>query len=509
VGPPGGGTDDDPHFVYAASSDGMVHAFHSKTGEEAFAYIPQDMLPRIRTLFVQGGQNADPGEHLYGPANSPKVKRICVANCDGASKTMRTALIVPQGFGGDDLFALDIEEPMKDGKVKTTEAPVTLLWHSEHAAAIGQASEYDKVMGQAISVPGHYHAFLKKDGSKEDRLIFASGYTDETSSKKGLAIVNAAAADGSLRGSPVDVSGDAGTCANPKVDKTEPTLLTDVAVARNYGQDADKQIAAAYLGDTWGNLYRYSPKRWDDGRVDDNKQGTLSVVKRFGCGHPLHFAPTVVQPDHDLNVSKENKDLLYLVQVTNSAMDPVTIDKSTAYPTSQMVILRDKQPSFTTVEDASFAPVVLSPADPAQICGELDAETGKCTAALGERARPTSTPLAVLKINENKEVDGFILLSLWYVPDQGGCTKGATYAAVHRVDSGTDVVVKQIEGEKLGDEPVVGAVVASGKLVVATADGPKIVSTPGLGQFSPLPPGTGSTTTLIDRYRQVNWTELP
>jgi hypothetical protein len=78
-------------LVYAASDDGMLHAFFTrdttiggtpfKGGQEAFAYIPADLFSTMTTLYAQGGQKADPRKHLFGMSSSPKVKNVCWDNC--------------------------------------------------------------------------------------------------------------------------------------------------------------------------------------------------------------------------------------------------------------------------------------------------------------------------------------------------------------------------------------------------------------------------------------------
>ena len=124
-----------PNLTYVGSSDGMLHAFFTRDvtvgsatylgGQEAFAYIPQTMLAVADKLFAQGGQLPDPKDHVYGLANSPKVKSLCTANCDGASGTpiWKTVLAMAYGFGGTEAFALDITDPFDGGGVKTASAP--------------------------------------------------------------------------------------------------------------------------------------------------------------------------------------------------------------------------------------------------------------------------------------------------------------------------------------------------------------------------------------------------
>jgi hypothetical protein len=502
-------------LTYAGSSSGMLHAFHSRNqtvggtsylgGREAFAYIPQDLLKTIRRLFAQGGQRRSPRDHFYGVANSAKVKKICTSNCaTPGMEVYKMALVMPEGFGGSDVFALDIGSPFSATGIRSalTDPPVKLLWNTETTVSSTDKAAYDGALGKTISLPGFYYA---KNASKDDfRSIWASGYTDATNSAIGLKLVNASTSTGAIVSSHSVVGMGAG-CTKTKVDPTEPTMLTDVPVARRFGSQDYERIAAAYVGDTWGNLFRYVPSTDSEGNVL-GATGSLTVVDSFTCSHPLHFSPTVVQLDrHD---SSKNPGQIYLAQVTNSAMDLNTDDWSTGFPASQIIIRKDVAAAGSAVNpdstwgDASGR-IVLNANNSAQICGKWNNSTKTCTTALPSNARPVSSPAGILRDDFN----GFSLVTLWYVPNASGCTKGETYLTIHEVTTGESV--GQIYGDKIADEPVVGAVFAAGKLMVVLASGPKEITANNMGAITVEQTLSGAHTTLVDRYRRIGWTELP
>jgi type IV pilus assembly protein PilY1 len=112
-----------PQLVYVGADDGMLHAFfgHAGTrpwletyqgGEEAFAFIPNDMLPVITKLYAQGGQKlaVDKSEHIFGLAASPKVKDMCIGSAapPPPAPIGTPSLVMPEGPGGNKPFALDI-----------------------------------------------------------------------------------------------------------------------------------------------------------------------------------------------------------------------------------------------------------------------------------------------------------------------------------------------------------------------------------------------------------------
>jgi len=295
------------------------------------------------------------------------------------------------------------------------------------------------------------------------------------------------------------------TCAKPKVDPTEPTVLADISVARRFGNADTERIAAAYVGDTWGNLFRYVPDTDAEGNVVGTT-GTVSVVDTFTCSHPLHFAPTVVQLDRHDNT--KNTGNMFIAQVTNSAMDLNTDGVDASWPASQLIIRKDVAASGSAVNaDASWGPsggrIVLNANVSTQICGVWNAAGNSCTTPLPAQARPVGSPTGILR----SDFQGFGLVTLWYVPDPAGCTKGETYLTIHEVD--VSETVKQIHGEKVGSEPVVGAVFAAGKLMVVLASGPKAINSAKLGNVKVEYNRSGTSTTMIDRYRRIGWTELP
>jgi hypothetical protein len=499
-------------LLYVGASDGMLHAFYSRDqsvgsgtysgGREAFAYIPQDMLPVIRRKFAQGGERPAPREHVYGVANSPKVKKVCTANCTVVgSQTYKYILAMPEGLGGTEMFALDVTTPFDGNGIKTSLAPVNLLWHTENLVSSTDKATYNAALGKTMSLPGYY--FVKSADMSDYRMIFASGYTEATSSALGLKVVTARAATGVIQATPGSVVGLGAACALPKLDPTEPTLLADVAIARRFATGDQDRIAAAYFGDTWGNMFRWVPTTDSSGIVQTGA-GVLNTVDSLSCNHPLHFSPTIVQLDR--TDATKSPGAIFIAQITNSALDTRTAATSATYPASQIVIRKDvTQAGYTVAGDSTWGTagrLTLSAANSNQICAV--GITGACTTAMPANARPIASSTGVVR----DELDGFALVTLWYVPDANGCNKGRTFITVHDVSvTGT---ATQIHGEQIADEPVVGAVFVAGKLMVIRQDGPRQVTVNGLGSIKAgVPGGGGASTGLVDRYRRIGWTELP
>jgi hypothetical protein len=487
-----------PYLTYTGSSDGMLHAFftHNVTvggksylgGQEAFAYLPQTMLPVANKLFAQGGQLPDPKDHIYGLANSPKVKSLCTQNCDGTSGTpsWKTVLVMAYGFGGTEAFVLDITNPFDGSGVKTGSAPAPLMWSTQYLTP-SATSAYDNDLGLTTSVPAFYYA---KGSAKDDfRLIFGSYYTDAVTGQMGKTVINSSVKTGAIvqdvKVNPIN------SCAQAF------GLLSDVATARNFTAGEEVQIHAAYFGDTWGTLYRYVPGV--SGAYNfTSTTGAVSTVEAFGCTQPVHYAPAIVQLDRDRGTNHPGE--IYIVQVTNSALD----EETKAFPASKMIIRRDLATAPGAVaNDSNFTPIVLNAGVATQLCGLTNAAGTVCLEALPATARPNATPMAILK----QDGSGFQIISTWYQPATDACADGITYLAIHEVTVAGGIAQKF--ATKLASEPVTSAVFVGNRLMFVKQSGVTDLT-------SVIPPGitwTGAATLAppgsLERVRRIGWVEIP
>jgi len=472
---------DRPNLTYVGADDGMLHAFFTRAatvgstnfaaGSEAFAFIPQDMFRVVTRQYVLGGQPADPARHIFGLANSPKVKNLCISRCDDpAAAVWKTLLMMPAGYGENESFVLDITAPFSSAGV--ADPPVTMKWHTESTSA----GVYEGALGLTISVPAF---FLNKTTGLDDfRVIFGSGYpVDPSSTTQGRQVVTASAATGTVIETR-SVSPNS-SCA------LDLALLGDVATARDFAAGQDNKLLAAYLGDTHGRLWR-------------SRVGIpLAQVADLDCNHPLVFSPAVVQLDRD-DPANHARDI-YLVQVTNSALD----DETRTFPPSKIVLIKEKADAAGVVTtDSTFGTagkVVLTVGVDNQICG-VTGTNGACTTPMPAGARPTGTPIAILR----RDGSGFIIMALWYTPAPNGCGKGTTYLTIHQVLA--DAVSQRL-GLVVGNEPVISPVIVGGKVVVVGSAGATNISS-SLGVT--LTPGTSAPTTGARQgaYGVVGWTEL-
>ena len=90
-------------MAYVGANDGMIHAFDIDTGEEMWAFIPNNLLPKLKDLTRLDYC------HEYFVDLSPKVADMYVGG------VRKKVLVGGERGGGDVFFALDITDPSPDG----------------------------------------------------------------------------------------------------------------------------------------------------------------------------------------------------------------------------------------------------------------------------------------------------------------------------------------------------------------------------------------------------------
>ena len=97
--------------VYAATNEGYIHAFDTTSGEELFAYMPEELLKNIKTQQANTGS----GNHLYGIDGNMSLWRHD-ADKDGlitAGTDDKVYLYFGLRRGGRSYYALDVTNPEK------------------------------------------------------------------------------------------------------------------------------------------------------------------------------------------------------------------------------------------------------------------------------------------------------------------------------------------------------------------------------------------------------------
>ena len=138
--------------VYIGSNDGMIHCFRVTNGEELWGFIPYNLLPRLKEMFIPNGYS--PGYHLDRKVyvdGSPSVADVYYGS------QWRTVLICGQGKGyGSSLaggrnyyFALDVTNP----------ADPQPLWEFTHST-VGETWSVPAIARAGLSAGPTWVAFM-------------------------------------------------------------------------------------------------------------------------------------------------------------------------------------------------------------------------------------------------------------------------------------------------------------------------------------------------------------
>ncbi len=232
----------DPDLVaYVATNDGYLHAVDSLSGLEYFAFVPQEMLPRLNYIF----EDVPVAGKAYG-LDGTVVPWMNDANKDNDLKDAgdHVYLYFGQRRGGRDIFSLDVSNP---------NSPV-LRWVIK-----GGTGAYTE-LGQTWSTPNVER--LKLNGNTRTVLIFGGGYDT------GQDTVSVRTADAVGR-SVYIVDADTGALlwrAGP--DAGADLQLTDMKYSipgriKPIDVDSNGYVDQLYFGDMGGQLWRIDIKESD------------------------------------------------------------------------------------------------------------------------------------------------------------------------------------------------------------------------------------------------------
>lgn len=256
----------DEHYEYAeavlvGTDMGLLHAFHFDTGNELFAYLPQNMLPHVAELAANGplnfGQPSELEKHRFGISSTLNHGWVFDEN----AATWRHLAVLGFGKGGTEYIALDISHlaRLENGD------PLEVLWTSWTVADAAWKQAYEDGLGQTWSRPalsygvpaGNTPSFQQEP---EAFLVFASGYPENpVEPYQGHTMFAVDALTGESAG---EVAYFPSPVNQTKIyDKiADYALVPDPAVATHCESGYWGEMQEVYLADPYGQLFR-----WDFG----------------------------------------------------------------------------------------------------------------------------------------------------------------------------------------------------------------------------------------------------
>ena len=228
-------------MVYVGANDGMLHAFKADSGEEAWAFVPTDVMPNLWKL----------ADFDYRNMHTNFVNgEITVADIYD-SGTWKTILVGGLGQGGKAFYALDISNPLSP----------TLLWEL-NSSALDLGFSYGKPV------------VTKRASDNKWVVLITSGYNNTTGLGKLYVLDAKTGGDLSSGG----ISTGVGSAVNPS------GLAQVSAFATNPGKNNLAQYV--YGGDLFGNVWRFD--------ITDNTVIKLTTLKtNTNIAQPITTGPSL------------------------------------------------------------------------------------------------------------------------------------------------------------------------------------------------------------------------
>ena len=232
--------DTDDAVVFATTNEGYLHAIDAKTGVELWAFLPQEMFPRLRALYL----NATSATRNYGLDGNVRVLKYDV-NSDGIVNGNDRVLVffsTGRSTTASRYYAVDV----------TTRDQPKFLW------ALGPTEL--PALGQTWSTPtiARVNISLATQNSQKLVLIFGGGYDasdegiDYVQSTVGNRIFMVDAVSGALLWTAAPTS-DAYTLPLElaRMQHAIPAAITVLDL------DGDSFADRMYAGDLGGQLWRF------------------------------------------------------------------------------------------------------------------------------------------------------------------------------------------------------------------------------------------------------------
>jgi type IV pilus assembly protein PilY1 len=331
--------------VYAASNDGMLHAFETDVnnnpyyqtagiptaatsddaftgnntgnGVERWTYIPRVILPGMYRLADTGS----PFPHAYHVDGSPTVGDICLSPCT-SQDNWRTILVAGLNSGGRGYYALDVTNPLAPkGLWEFTNSTFCALTDSAGVptATSPAGGDYKSDCHVGLSYGNPIIAKRKSDGKWV--VFVTSGYNNNINGGDGKGYLYMLdAATGVILGR---FSTGVGTAASP----------SGLARINGWATSAmlDNTVLGIYGGDLEGNLWRFD--------MDSSSGSYLQVTKIAALVNSLGLAqPITVRPELG---ELESSGLKKRIVMVGTGKFLEATDKTGPFITQTIYALRD------------------------------------------------------------------------------------------------------------------------------------------------------------------------
>lgn len=278
--------------VFYGSNDGMFRAVDGATGEELWAFVPEEQFPGLKRLYDNTVVGEQYGSRPYFSDGNVSVVSQDVNNDGRLIHTDGDTVwaFITMRRGGRYLYALDVSNPS---------AP-KFMWKKSYSdtglAELGQSWSAPEPM--FISALGRSEAVLVLgagyDAAAED-YVPGSGTRPERSQGRGVFMLKAET--GELYWHAAE-SPETGATYRTSVSGMDFSVPSDIA-AINYSRGTGNFAERLYFGDTGGNVWRADiasedPADWSITQLASLGGSSCSATSDADCRKFL-YAPSIVR----------------------------------------------------------------------------------------------------------------------------------------------------------------------------------------------------------------------
>ena len=297
--------DNGERIVVAGTNAGQLHGFRAKTGTELWSFIPPNLLPKLKSL----AHTTHPSDlpHQYLVDGQIKVGNVWLGSGNGKTKNAhdwKTLLIFGEGRGaGDTLWSSAASCSTGFSRTYSAATPHYCGYHALDVTNTGSPSykwhlnfsdaSSARYMGDPWNEMQMGRVRTGSPSTDTERWVgFVGGgynplaYNGSNESLPGKAFYAVDLKDGDILWS--YTHGSSGANAKMKYSIPAPATLVDT--------DGDSFIDTAYVGDLWGNMWRFTLCRAADiasGCSVSNWQGSLLLENNMSYATPIYTSPVV------------------------------------------------------------------------------------------------------------------------------------------------------------------------------------------------------------------------
>ncbi len=252
-------------MIYVGANDGMLHGFDALTGEEKFAYVPNQAIVGANSVKALASPDYI---HRFLVDATPSAGDAYIRRGSESTASWRTVLVGGMGAGGKGMFALDVTDPSAFDEKK-------VMWEI--------AADNDNDLGYTFGTP-----VIGRVNSGKWVAIFGNGYESGTG-KAVLYIVDLA--------NPFAGNGIQKIYADAK--ETAVTGNNNGLGSPEVVYDDNLTIQAVYAGDLKGRLWKFdlsgdNPAAWSARMGTTRGAPLFTAQSAAGTAQPITAAPTAL-----------------------------------------------------------------------------------------------------------------------------------------------------------------------------------------------------------------------